>query len=91
MNISEIASAKIEKLPLDKQQEVLDFIEFLQSKVESIENSETINKNQQKTVIEKMGGYPKFLLESSGNLSDRDIRQKIIANRIKEKHQKRHN
>ena len=91
MKISEIASEKIDKLPLDKQQEVLDFIEFLQSKVELIENSETTNKTQQKIVIEKMGGYPKFLLESSGNLSDRDIRKKIIADKIKEKHQKRHN
>ncbi len=40
MKISEIASEKIDKLPLDQQQEVLDFIEFLQSKIEP----ETIDK-----------------------------------------------
>jgi hypothetical protein len=34
MTIVEIASAKLLELPLDKQQEVLDFIEFLQSKIE---------------------------------------------------------
>ncbi|EAZ90352.1 type II toxin-antitoxin system VapB family antitoxin [Crocosphaera chwakensis] len=41
MKISEIVSAKIEKLPLEKQQEVLDFIEFLQSKIEP----DTIDKH----------------------------------------------
>ncbi len=92
MKISEIASEKIDTLPLDKQQQVLDFIEFIQSKIEpeTMDNSVKTNKKQQKTVLEKIGGYPNFLLESSGNLSDRDIRKKIIADKIKEKHQKRH-
>ncbi|MDJ0846291.1 DUF2281 domain-containing protein [Crocosphaera sp.] len=41
MKISEIASEKIAKLPVDKQQQVLDFIEFIQSKIEP----ETIDEN----------------------------------------------
>ncbi|MFS0517395.1 DUF2281 domain-containing protein [Nostoc sp. UIC 10607] len=33
MEISQIAAAKIQELPPEKQQEVLDFIEFLQFKM----------------------------------------------------------
>ncbi|MEA5512340.1 DUF2281 domain-containing protein [Crocosphaera sp. UHCC 0190] len=65
-----------------------DFDEPLEDFIESIEPLDKNNKNQQKTVIEKMGGYPKFLLEGRGNLSDRDVRKKIIGDIIKEKHQK---
>ncbi|MDJ0730685.1 MAG: DUF2281 domain-containing protein [Crocosphaera sp.] len=43
MKISEIASVKIEQLPLEKQKEVLDFIEFLQSKIESSQIEETVS------------------------------------------------
>jgi len=38
-------------------------------------------KQPPQTVIEKMGGYPEFF-EGSSDLSDRDIRKKIIAERI---------
>jgi len=41
------------------------------------------------TVLEKMGGYPEFF-EDSSDLSDRDIRKKIIAERIQQRHQQRH-
>jgi hypothetical protein len=37
-----------------------------------------------------MGGYPKFLLEGTGNLSDRDVRKKLIADKIQARHQARH-
>ncbi|MDJ0728686.1 MAG: hypothetical protein QNJ33_01715 [Crocosphaera sp.] len=75
---------KLSNLSPEQLNTVLKFIE-------SIEPLEAKNKTQQKTVIEKMGGYPKFLLEGSGNLSDREVRKKIIADKIKEKHKKRHN
>ncbi|MDJ0846293.1 hypothetical protein [Crocosphaera sp.] len=75
---------KLSNLSPEQLNTVLEFIE-------SIETLEANNKTPQKTVIEKMGGCPKFFLESSGNLSDRDTRKKIIADKIKEKHQKRHN
>lgn len=42
------------------------------------------------TVLERMGGYPKFLLEGTGNLSDRDVRKKAIADKIQARHQARH-
>ncbi|MDJ0617222.1 MAG: hypothetical protein QNJ63_10830 [Calothrix sp. MO_192.B10] len=32
-----------------------------------------------KTVLERMGGYPEHLLEGPSNLSERDVRKKIIA------------
>ena len=34
------------------------------------------------TVIKRMGGYPKYWLEGSGDLSDRDVRKKAIAHLI---------
>jgi hypothetical protein len=37
-----------------------------------------------------MGGYPKHFIEGSGDLSDRSIRKKIIAEKIRAKHQSRH-
>ncbi len=45
MTIAQLIAGKLETLPPDKQQEVLDFVEFLQSKAEreqamSSENSE---------------------------------------------------
>ena len=33
-----------------------------------------------------MGGLPQFLLEGAGDLSDRDIRKKIIADKIQAKY-----
>jgi hypothetical protein len=58
--------------------------------LESLEFPGTNNNINQQTVLERMGGKPESLLEGTGNLSDRDIRKKIIANRIQEKHQERH-
>jgi hypothetical protein len=60
---------------------VLQFISSLQT------------NNQPKsaqTVLERMGGCPKHFLEGSGNLSDRNVRKKIIADKIRTKHQARH-
>jgi len=62
---------------------ILQFISSLDSPI-----SNTAPKTQ--AVLEKMGGYPKFLLEGAGNLSDRDVRKKAIADKIKAKHQARH-
>ena len=62
---------------------VLQFISSLQTEVN---NSPT----KPQTVLERMGGYPKFLLEGTGNLSDRDVRKKLIADKIQARHQARH-
>ncbi|EAZ90350.1 hypothetical protein [Crocosphaera chwakensis] len=74
---------KLSNLSSEQLNTVLEFIE-------SIEILEAKKKAPQQTIIEKMGGYPEFLLEGSENLSDRDVRKKTIAKKIKEKHQKRH-
>lgn len=70
---------------LDEQQIplVLQFISSLQTNISSPSNSS-------KTVLERMGGYPKYFLEGSGDLSDRNVRKKIIAEKIRAKHQSRH-
>ncbi len=38
------------------------------------------------TVIERMGGYPKYWLEGSGDLSERSVRKNAIADKIQTKH-----
>jgi hypothetical protein len=48
-----------------------------------------LNSLRQSTVLEKMGGYPKHLLEVGG-LSERANRKKIISARIQDKHKNRH-
>ncbi|MGK7931148.1 MAG: hypothetical protein AB4041_06910 [Microcystaceae cyanobacterium] len=74
---------KLSNLSSEKLNSVLEFLESLESP--------TFNNNPSSpTVLEKMGGYPESLLESQGNLSDRDIRKQIIADKIKQKHQTRH-
>lgn len=74
---------QLSKLSPEKLHSVLEFLESLES---SLPN----NQPSAQTVLEKMGGYPDFLLESKDNLSDRDIRKKIIADKIQKKHQTRH-
>ncbi len=70
---------------LDEQQIplVFQFISSLQKNISIVPTSS-------KTVLERMGGYPKHFLEGSGNLSDRNVRKKIIADKIRAKHQARH-
>jgi hypothetical protein len=41
--------------------------------------------DQQKTVLERMGGVPKHLL-SDGDLSDRDRRRAVISERLQQKY-----
>ncbi|AFW94464.1 hypothetical protein ANA_C11703 [Anabaena sp. 90] len=72
-----IANLSDQQIPL-----VLQFISSLETPV----NNYPISA---KTVLERMGGYPKFLLEGSGDLSDRDVRKKAIADRIQARHQTR--
>jgi hypothetical protein len=61
---------------------VLQFISSLETPVSNYQTPP-------KTVLERMGGYPQFLLEGSGNLSDRDVRKKAISDIIKARHQTR--
>jgi hypothetical protein len=62
---------------------VLQFISSLETEVNN-------SPSKPQTVLERMGGYPKFLLEGTGNLSDRDVRKKLIADKIQARHQARH-
>ncbi len=61
---------------------VLQFISSLETPVSNYQTPP-------KTVLERMGGYPKFLLEGSGDLSDRDVRKKAISDIIKARHKTR--
>ena len=57
--------------------------------ISSLETPITNYQTPPKTVLERMGGYPKFLLEGSGDLSDRDVRKKAISDIIQARHQTR--
>ncbi|WP_222620602.1 MULTISPECIES: hypothetical protein [Sphaerospermopsis] len=57
--------------------------------ISSLETSVNNYQARPKTVLERMGGYPKFLLEGSGDLSDRDVRKKAISDIIQARHQTR--
>lgn len=49
-----------------------------------------LNLQRPQTVLERMGGYPpKHLLQGSGDLSDRDVRKQVIAERIEKWNQQR--
>ncbi len=42
------------------------------------------------TILERLGGVPKNLLEGPENLSARDIRKQTIAEKIKQKYDQKH-
>ncbi|MEA5549744.1 hypothetical protein VB713_01900 [Anabaena cylindrica UHCC 0172] len=66
-------------------QQISLVLQFISSLETSVSNYQT----PPKTVLERMGGYPKFLLEGSGDLSDRDVRKKAISDIIQARHQTR--
>lgn len=86
MNTLEMRTKINQKLSDLSPEQLHSVWEFL----ESLESSSSHNNLSSQTVLEKMGGYPQSLLESTGNLSDRDIRKQMIAEKIKQKHQARH-
>lgn len=82
--------------PTEQNQQLLEAIAQLSDRdiplvLQFIASLQTNNKpKSSQTVLERMGGYPKLFLEGSGNLSDRNVRKKIIADKIRAKHQARH-
>ena len=86
MNTVEIRAYINQKLSRLSQEQLNSVWQFIDS-LESATKNENRNK---KTVLERMGGYPASFLEGSENLSDRDTRKKIIADRIQQRHRKRH-
>ena len=63
--------------------------------LESLETSSVpvMEETPRKTILERMGGYPDCLLDEDDqdeNLSDRDVRKRIIGEKIRQKHQERH-
>ncbi len=53
--------------------------------ISSIKKNSTSRQTASQTVLERMGGYPKNFLEGSGDISDRSVRKKIIAEKIRAK------
>ncbi|MCY7321227.1 MAG: hypothetical protein LH660_05350 [Phormidesmis sp. CAN_BIN36] len=44
-----------------------------------------------KTVLERMGDRPRHFLSGSSNLSDRDVRKKLIAEHVQKRHEREQN
>jgi hypothetical protein len=42
-----------------------------------------------KTFLERRGGHPRHLLQGPGNLSDRDVRKRLIAEHVQQRHEQR--
>jgi hypothetical protein len=85
MNATEIQTRinqKLSHLSPEQLNSVWKFIQSLES------GNKTINQDSTQTILERMGGYPQHLLEGSGDLSDRDYRKTIIAEKVKQKYQK---
>ena len=52
------------------------------------EHWQTLQPRQ--TFLERFGGHPQYLLQDSpGDLSDRDVRQKYIAEYLQKRHERR--
>ncbi|NET00817.1 MAG: hypothetical protein F6K62_02095 [Sphaerospermopsis sp. SIO1G2] len=75
----------IEAIANLSDQQISLVLQFISSLETPVSNSQT----PPKTVLERMGGYPEFLLEGSGHLSDRDVRKKAISDVVKARHQTR--
>jgi hypothetical protein len=86
MNATEVRAQinqKLSHLSPEQLNSVWEFIESLESETEMVYQDST------QTILEQMGGYPRDFLEGSGDLSDRDRRKRIIAEKVKQKHQER--
>jgi hypothetical protein len=70
----------IEAIPEAKLEEALHLLQTLQT--EEIKPDSPLP-----TVLERMGGMPKFLIHH-GQLSDRDQRRKILSDRIHQRYQR---
>jgi hypothetical protein len=63
---------------------VLELLEVLQA-LQRQQGVETEAPQPSQTVLERMGGVPNHLL-SAGDLSDRDRRRALIADRLRQKY-----
>lgn len=73
----------IERSPDEIVRELLAVLKALQH--QQLLEPEAAQSATRKTVLERMGGVPQYLL-SNGNLSNRDHRRGLIANRLQQKY-----
>jgi hypothetical protein len=57
--------------------------------ISTLEPSTNNDSPPSQTVLERMGGYPEFLLEGTGDLSDRDVRKTAISDIVQARQQAR--
>lgn len=79
---------KLDTFSLHELEELWQFTEFLQYKNQIYSPDEDpLNEKKPATVIDKMGGDCQDFFEGQENLSERDIRKQIIAEKIKMKYE----
>ncbi|MFP4133571.1 MAG: DUF2281 domain-containing protein [Halothece sp.] len=89
MNTNPIKNRLLEKInTLSEEQlsSILSFVEELENKSDDQKNSQSPKSEKNLTVLERLGGVPKNLIKGGGNLSDREVRKKTIAQKIKQKY-----
>jgi hypothetical protein len=58
-------------------------IDILWQFIETLESQTSLSQGQ--TVLERMGGYPKFLLSEREDFSEREVRRQILSERIQQR------
>lgn len=89
MNTNTIKNHLLEKInTLSEEQlsSVLSFVEELENESDHDQNIQPTKTEEKLTVLERLGGVPKNLIKGGGNLSDREVRKKTIAQKIKQKY-----
>lgn len=87
MNLQNSKQELTEKISTLSQEQ----IELVWRFIESIESSRSpLPEPETKTVLERMGGYPEFLMKDREDLCDRDVRRMTIADKIRQRQEERH-
>ncbi|SKB13454.1 Similar to tr/Q7NKA4/Q7NKA4 [Planktothrix sp. PCC 11201] len=60
-----------------------------QELVKKLLRNHLTNLKPSQTILERMGGYPEYLLEGTKDLSDRETRKQILGENIKKRHEER--
>ncbi|QDZ39787.1 hypothetical protein FRE64_07430 [Euhalothece natronophila Z-M001] len=89
MNTNTIKNRLLEKInTLSEEQltSILYFVEKLEKESDHEKNIQLPKREKKLTVLERLGGVSKKMIKGGGNLSDREVRKKTIAQKMKQKY-----
>lgn len=85
MNLPESRQRLKQKISTLSQEQ----IDLVWQFIESLEPQNQLPRSHSETVLERMGGYPQFLLSEREDLSDRDVRRQILSELVRRRHEER--